>query len=238
MAQFPMPPSQPVLSVRGEAHRLVAPDSVGLHCALAVRGGTRAAALRAAAEVLDHLTGDLARLGAAALSAGTARSPLTWSAQATSTQPEHEADVTGQWRPTGRVLATVSVLLTCRDVALLEPLGARLARHDGLDVSGTSWAVDAENPAWGQVRAEAVQAAVRAARDFATALGGSLLTVDHVADVGLLGGGGAMPGGFRMERMMAVPAGGGGGETPSLDPVPQEVAVTVEARFTATGVTL
>lgn len=233
-----MSESQPVLSVRGEAHRLVAPDAVGLHCGLSARGDSRAAALRSAAGALDRLTGDLGQLGAVPLAASTGRAALTWSAQATSTQSEHEADATGQWRPTGRVLATVTVLLTCRDVGLLEPLGARLARHDGLDVSGTSWAVDADNPAWGEVRADAVQAAVRAARDFASALGGSLSRVDHVADVGLLGtggGGGPHPAAARTAFMSAEVS---AGETPSLDPVPQEVAVAVEARFTATGVTL
>jgi len=230
--------SHPVLSVRGQADRLVAPDVVVLHCALSVRGDTRAAALRSAAEVLDRLTGDLAQLGAVPLSATTGRSALTWSAQATSTQPEHEADASGRWLPTGGVLAIVSVLLTCRDFALLDPLGVRLGRHDGLDVSGTAWAVDADNPAWSQVRAEAVQAAARAARDFAASLGGSVHTVDHVADVGLLGGGGGGGAHPVAAEMAFLSVGASSGETPSLDPVPQEVAVTVEARFTAAGVVL
>lgn len=230
-----MAASRPVLSVRGSASRIVPPDAVALHCALTARGQTRAAALRAAAEVLDRLTGDLAGLGAVRLSAETVRADLTWSAQSTITHEEQEPDTRGRWRPTGQVVASVSLLLSCRDFDRLEVVSARLAAHDGVDVGGTTWSVDADNPAWREVRAEAVGAAVSAAEDLATALGGTVETVDHVADTGLLS---SEETGMRGLRAMAVSSGGGGGETPSLDPVPQEVAVTVEARFTAGGVTL
>jgi uncharacterized protein YggE len=102
------------------------------------------------------------------------------------------------------------------------------------------WNVDWDNPAWPQVRAAAIQAAIRKGHDYAAALGGSLQSVEHIADAGLLGDsgdGGSFRFSGRASRAMAAGA-GGGSDAPSLDPVPQELAATIEARFTATGVAL
>jgi hypothetical protein len=86
-----------LLSVRGEARRVVAPDHAQVDVAIAVSQGSKAEAARAAAEGLDGLTADLAALGAVALEAGTSRGPLTWSAQSMATYAEraHDQD-TGQ----------------------------------------------------------------------------------------------------------------------------------------------
>jgi hypothetical protein len=48
--------------------------------------------------------------------------------------------------------------------------------------------VDWDNPAWPDVRAGAIQAAIAKGHDYAAALGGSLRTVEQIADAGLLGG--------------------------------------------------
>ena len=97
---------------------------------------------------------------------------------------------------------------------------------------------DWDNPAWPGVRAAAVQAAIAKGRDYAAALGVSLRGVEQIADAGLLGGN-TQPG-FTGHRAMARAASRGGEEpdAPSLDPVPQELAAIVEARFTADGVSL
>jgi hypothetical protein len=68
--------------------------------------------------------------------------------------------------------------------------------------------------------------------------GGPMLSVRGEA---LLGGSGDGAIAFRStSARMALPAGGDSGEpdAPSLDPVPQELSATIEARFTATGVSL
>jgi hypothetical protein len=68
-----------------------------------------------------------------------------------------------------------------------------------------------------------------------TELGGTVTRVEHVADAGLLSSGRPVAGGV-------VPLGYAGadrsgahdaGDTPSLDPVPQEIQAVVEARLTA-----
>lgn len=229
-----------LLSVRGEARRMVAPDHAQVDVTISVSRGSKADAARAAAEGLDGLTADLAALGAVALEAGTSRHPLTWSAQSMTTYAEraHDQD-TGQYQPTGQVIAAVAVVVAVRAFELLDALGAVLTDREAVTVQGVTWHVDWDNPAWQLVRADAVQAAIGKGRDYATAVGGTLRTVEHIADAGLLGGD-ASQFAFTRSRVVARAAGRGGQEpdAPSLDPVPQELAAIIEARFTADGVSV
>jgi hypothetical protein len=232
-------PAGLLLSVRGEARRMVPPDCAVVTAGIACLRGSKAEAVRAAAAELDSLTADLAARGGVALDAGTGRRPLTWSAQSATTHAEHAYDdKTGRHQPTGQVTAAVAVVITVRAFGLLDALGAVLAAHEPVSVHHVDWQVDWDNPAWQDVRAAAIQAAIRKARDYATALGGSLRTVEHVADAGLLGGDDA-PRGFAASKMAhAAAAAGGEPDAPSLDPVPQELMAIIEARFTASDVLL
>jgi uncharacterized protein YggE len=231
-----------MLSVRGEARQVVVPDYVILAGAIEFSRESKAEAVRAAASGLDRLTAGLTALGAVALDVETERHPLTWSAQAATTHVERaHKEQTGRYEPTGRVSATVAVVITVRAFDRLVALGAALAAHEALSVNEVSWHVDWDNPGWPQVRAAAIRAAIRKGSDYAAALGGSLHGVEHIADAGLLGGSGDGTIAFRStSARMARPAGGDSGEpdAPSLDPVPQELSATIEARFTATGVSL
>ena len=233
-------PAGLLLSVRGEARRMVPPDCAVVTAGIACLRGSKAEAVGAAAAELDGLTADLAAQGGVALNAGTGRRPLTWSAQSATTHVEHAYDdKTGRHEPTGQVTAVVAVVITVRAFGLLDALGGVLAAHEAVSVHHVHWQVDWDNPAWPDVRAAAIQAAIRKARDYATALGGSLRTVEHVADAGLLGGDAGEPrftGASKMAR--AAAALGGDPDAPSLDPVPQELVAIIEARFTAGGVSL
>src|SRR5215471_9872744 len=218
-----------LLSVRGEARRSVTPDSAVVAAAIECSRGSKPEALRAAAAELDSLTADLAAQGGVALGAGTGRHPLTWSAQSATTYVEHAYDDrTGRHQPTGQVTAAVAVVLTVRAFGLLDPLGAILAAHEAVSMRGVDWRVDWDNAAWQDVRAAAIQAAVRKGSDYATALGGTLRTVEHIADAGLLGGDGAQP--RLASPMVHAAAAGGEPDAPSLDPVPQELVAIIEAR--------
>jgi uncharacterized protein YggE len=233
-------PAGLLLSVRGEARRMVPPDYALVAAMIASSRGSKAEAVRAAAAALVSLTTDLAARGGVPLDAGSGRRPLTWSAQSAATYAEraHDQD-TGQYQPTGQVTATVTVMIAVRAFDLLDELGAVLAVHDAVTVHEVSWHVDWDNPAWPGVRADAVQAAIAKGRDYAAALGGELRGVEHIADAGLLGGDTA-PSGFAGRRAMTRAASMGGEEpdAPSLDPVPQELAAIIEARFSAGGVSL
>ena len=226
-----------ILSVRGEAEVTVAPDSVALASGIVMWRDSKPDALSAAAAALGRFTADLSELGGVPLAVGTKRSTVTWSAFSATTRAEREHDKqTGRSELTGRVLATVGVAVTVRDFALLEALGRVLARHEELNVRNVTWEVDDDNPGWATVRTEAIQAGLRRGRDYAAALGVSLLWVEHVADTGLLGGTGENP---RRVRAAALVATGGGHDandvdTPSLDPVPQQLSAVIEVRLRAT----
>jgi len=140
---------------------------------------------------------------------------------------------------TGQVIATVALRVIIRDLDALDDLGGVLAAHPSLTVHGETWHVDWDNPTWPQVRAAAIGAAIGKARDYAAALGATLQHVEHIADAGLLGGGGDTAS-YHTARGMAFTAAGGGDQpgTPALTPVPQELIATIEARFRTTDVSL
>lgn len=140
--------------------------------------------------------------------------------------------------PTGRIGASVEVDIRVRDLAALQRVSDLLAQHESVHVQYVRWAVDDDNPAWPVVRAAAIEAAIQKGRDYAAALGGTLTRIDHVADIGLLGGDNS-GGGWVEQQAVAVSFGGrrakhaDDGDAPSLDPVPQLLRAAIEARFTA-----
>ena len=87
----------------------------------------------------------------------------------------------------GQVTATVALRVTVRDLDTLDDLGGVLVAHPSLNVHGVTWHVDWDNPAWPQVRAAAIDAAIGKALHYAAALGATLQHVEHIADTGLLG---------------------------------------------------
>ena len=129
-------------------------------------------------------------------------------------------------------------MITVRAFDLLDALGAVLASHETVSVHQVTWHVDWDNPGWHDVRAAAIQGAIGKGRDYAAALGGTLRSVQHIADAGLLGGDNAQPRFMGGAAARAFSKGGGEPDTPSLDPVPQELTAIIEARLTADGVSL
>jgi len=229
----------PLLSVRAEARQLVAPDYAVVDGLIEHTASSKVEAVRSAAGSLDHLTAGLAALGAVPFDEGAGRRPLTWSAYSSATREElyHDQE-TMRMERTGLVIATVTLRVTVRDLDLLDDLAGVLAAQPGLNVHGVTWHVDWDNPAWPQVRAAAIGAAIGKARDYAAALGATVRQVEHIADVGLLGGDTApyQPGLIVASR--AYSAGGDQPGTPALTPVPQELIATIEARFRTTDVSL
>jgi uncharacterized protein len=230
-----------LVSVRGEARRTVHPDSAVIAGTIAATRRSSAEAAAAAASALDSLIADLAELGGVALGVQTLRSSLTWSAHSAATRREHAHDKrTGQSEPTGLVTGTVEVRIEVRDFGLFGRLESHLSTHEAFSVHEVSWHVDWDNPGWHDVRAAAIQAAISKGHDYAAALGGQLITVEHIADPGLIGGGDGQHWVSSSVRSARQLAGGGGdaGSAPSLDPVPQELTALIEARFRAGGISL
>jgi uncharacterized protein YggE len=231
--------STTLLSVRADAHLEVAPDEAALDCTIGALDEDKAAALRVLARRVDAATGALRDLGGVVRGAGDQRRALAWLVRAMRTEPEQRYDPKRrEYLLTGKVSARAALVVVVRDFGLLNRVGAALAGHQHLHVQYVGWLVDHDNPGWQQVRAAAVDAALVKARDYAAALGGALQRIDHVADVGLLGDRGGEFGHApraAADLAMAAPPGSGDEEDgPSLDPVPQELHASIEARFTAT----
>jgi uncharacterized protein len=228
----------PLLSVRAEARRLVAPDYAVVDGLIEHTARSKVEAVRSATGSLDRLTADLAAMGAVPFDEGAGRRPLTWSAYSSATRDElyHDSE-TRRMERSGLVIATVALRVTVRDLDRLDDLSGVLTAQPGLNVHGVTWHVDWDNPAWPQVRAAAISAAIGKARDYAAALGARLQGVEHIADAGLLGSDSAA---HNTVYSRAYAASGGGDQpgTPALTPVPQELTATIEARFRATGVSL
>ncbi|HEY5455199.1 MAG TPA: SIMPL domain-containing protein [Acidothermaceae bacterium] len=227
-----------LLSVRGEAQVTVAPDFVVLFCPIVLTRNSKAQALADSAAALHRLTTDLAALGALALTADTGHAALTWSARSATTWDEIQHDkFTGQSEPTGKVNATVDVQITARALGAMDALGAHLSTHEDVHVRHVSWRVDADNPGWARVRAEAIHTAIGKGRDYAAALGAAVQEVLHVADAGLLdGGAGQVAPGHALSAMFSH--GGAPPDVPSLDPEPQVLSAIIDARLQATAVAM
>lgn len=193
---------------------------------------SKSAAMSEVRAALPRILSELARLGGEVLTAETTRAPLTWSAQSMRTQEEHAHDkVSGIHGPTGRHQSCVSLLITVRDFSLFAGVSAAMTRSDSIEVYSVTWSVDDDNAQWALVRGDAIRAALLKGQDYAVALGGSVVSVDHVADAGLLGGDSHGLG--RMTNYGASLSAGGADDL-SLDSSPQILSATIEARLTAT----
>jgi len=230
---------RPLLSVRAEARQLVAPDYAIVDGLIEHTAQSKVEAVRSATDSLDRLTAGLAALGAVPFDEAAGRRPLTWSAYSSATREElyHDKE-TMRMERTGQVTATVTLRVTVRDLDRLDGLSGVLAAAPGLNVHGTTWHVDWDNPAWPRVRAAAIDAAIGKARDYAAALGATLRHVEHIADAGLLDGDTAPRHTIHGLAFAAARGREGQPGSPVLTPVPQELIATIEARFRTTDVSL
>lgn len=222
-----------LLSVRGDAQRIVTPDQASVTCSVSVLADTKDVARAQVRSTSTELTAALAELGGRPLTVDSEREPLTWSAHSMQIHPEHAHNkVTGEHGPTGRFWASLRLTVAVRDFALLGAVEALLGSIERVELHAVNWSVDQDNVAWGQVRSDAIRAALAKGRDYATALGGSVSAVEHIADAGLLGAQAPMD--FERRGGRAVSLGSGGEpDVSSLDPVPQIVSATIEARLSA-----
>jgi uncharacterized protein YggE len=177
-----------MISVQGEARVTVPPDRVELGGQLSLVRDSKPTALADVARALTAVTDELAALGGVVLTPDTEGSALTWMATSATTSPEQDHSKQNPSALTGRINANVSLSIRVRDFDRLADVSNVLARHETLRVWNVSWSVDRDNPAWAAVRADAIQAAISKGRDYAAALGGTLVRAEHIADAGLLNG--------------------------------------------------
>ena len=221
---------EPLVSVRGEAHLEVDPETARLNVVVRARDKHREDTLRRVDERQRAVLGLVESYGDAVDRVETRSVRLS---------PEFKDD-----RPNERILGYTGVVantVTVVDFARLGDLVARLSELDLVEVNGPWWALRRTSPVYRDARIAAVGEAVRRARDYAEALGSRLTGVVELADVGLLTSGepdGFAPGAPGAVPMAAMSMSARGAAEPvvlDLEPVRQNVHAAVEARFRMTA---
>ncbi|MGY0003311.1 SIMPL domain-containing protein [Micromonospora sp. I033] len=202
----------PVVAVRGEAYREVAPELARFAVTATARDRDRETTLTRLAE----------RTAAVRVLLDAA-------------EPAVERRETGQlrvWPETKRsgerVVAyhgSVTTTVTVADFTALGELMLRLADQEQVEVAGPWWSLRPDSPAYREARHAAIADALARAREYAEALGARVTALLELADTGLA----AAP------PMLAKAGFARAGEAApelELDPQPQPVQAAVEARFT------
>jgi uncharacterized protein YggE len=211
-----MTSAPPHVTVHATAHRDVTPDrfeaTVRVVCRKADAGAAAQGLTAGFAQVEDAIAALPPELDVTARRGGVSQRRVVWA--------ERRAR---EW------IASRSVTLTGRDVeqagAVLGPFAALIDVVDGLELDGPGWHLDRDNPAHGELQAEAVHAALVRARRYAAALGATLGPLLELADPGVSGH-------LREQAYArAAFAGGEGFETMDFTPVPIEVEVGVDASW-------
>jgi uncharacterized protein len=228
-------PPHTVISVRGDAQLEVPPDVATIYAIVRADERSKSAALHTVARRLDSVVAALRELGGVPITAGAERLPLCWLSRSVRSYAEARWDEQQQVEvPTGRIFASVDLRVEVRDFALLDAVGASLAQHEALQIANVDWSADRDNAGWDRVHADAIEATIRKARAYAAALRARLLSLDHLADVGLLSAPDApVRTAHALGGWVAHAGRDDGGSVPSLDPEPQMLAAAVEARFSA-----
>lgn len=217
---------EPLVSVRGEAHLEVDPETARLNVVARARDKHRDDTLRRVDERQRAVLTLVESYGDAVDRVETRGVRIA---------PEFKDD-----RPTERVVgyeAYVANTVVVVDFTRLGDLVARLSELDLVEVNGPWWALRPDSPVHREARVTAVREAVRRARDYAEALGTRLTGVVELADVGLLtsrdreGFAPAAPAGAMPMAAMSLRGGPEPVVVLDLEPVRQNVLAAVEARF-------
>jgi uncharacterized protein len=216
-------PSEPVISVRGEAVLEVDPEIAVIRVMVTARDKDRRRAL-------DLLTDRNHRLTALISGYGDAVEEVR-------SDPVHVApelrDARGREKVAGYA-AAAGLTLTVADLSVLGELVPRLADEDMVTVAGPSWRLRPASPAYRRARLAAARDATRRAREYAEAFGGQLAGLIQAADTGML---------TEAEPRVMLSAARHAANVAMMDdqgeefdffPAKQTVRASVEARFTMT----
>jgi uncharacterized protein YggE len=200
----------PSVSVRGEAHLVVDPEIADLAVTVRVRARDRQTALERCRARQEHVTAVVGQAGDAVESAETT---------AIGVHLEHFHGGSGD---------PVATQHTRLRVGALDAVGAlvvALGRLDDVELSGPSWGLRPDSPAYDRGRLAAVSDAVRRARSYAAAFGAELTALLEVSDPGTAGSG------LRVTGSVAALSFEAGDLTLDVTPMRCDVHGAVEVRF-------
>ncbi|MFJ9828344.1 SIMPL domain-containing protein [Streptomyces sp. NPDC101160] len=210
-------PEAPQVTVRGEGRLEVDPELARIGVAVRARGTDRTT-------VLAALTSRNADAIALVKSYGDAVANLETGALSVTPEPARH----GRGERVRGYQGWVHLSAELTDFTALGELTTRLADLEWTRVDGPWWALSPDSPAHAEARRQAVKEAVRRAREYAEALGSSLVALLELSDTGLAPGMPAPVGGTRMAFAAEAV------ESPApldLEPQRQTVTAEVAARF-------
>lgn len=229
-ASGPLPygtPDEPRVAVRGEASLEFDPEVARITVTVSARGTGRREALesltRRNSEALELLKGYGESVEKLATGTFSVSPELTEKGRRERVRTYH-----------GRVQITATV----GDFTALGEMSTRLADMELTRVDGPWWALREDSPAHREARQQAVREAVTRAREYAAALGGELVALVELADLGAENSAPSpAPPGPRAAAFGGAPA---AGAAPALDlePQRQRVQAQVNARFLMSRPTL
>ncbi|HEY5988566.1 MAG TPA: SIMPL domain-containing protein [Streptosporangiaceae bacterium] len=215
-------PSEPVISVRGEAVLEVEPEVAVVFVTVMARDKDRRRALDLLAERNRQV---------ATLIKGYGDAVEKLESEPVRVHPAFKDDKARE-RVTGYV-ARAGFQVTVSDFAVLGELVPRLADEEMVALGGPSWRLRPDSRVYREARLTAARDATQRAREYAEAFGGRVTGLVEAADTGLLG---TQP---EPRMLMRAAVAGGRAEMapPQFDfePAKQTVHAQVEARFTMTA---
>lgn len=216
-------PTEPVISVRGEAVIEVDPEIALVWVTVTARDRDRRRAVELLAERTKRATAVINGHGAAIEKLDSGQ---------VSVRPEFK-----DGKPRERIagyLAQANLTVTVADFAVLGELVTGLADLELVTLNGPNWQLRPASPARRDARLAAVRDAVQRAREYAEAFGGTITGLTEAADTGLLAPPPpAHPVAFAARARVAPQPYG----PPEFDfePARQTVSAQIEARFTMTA---
>lgn len=209
---------EPMVAVRGEVVREVAPEIARFTVTVAARDRDRQSTL--------------ARLTLRVVSVGAILDEYGRAVERRETGAVHVAP---ERRRTGERVAgyagSVSTTVTVVDFTVLGELMMRVADQDQTTVYGPWWELRPDSQVHREARRAAIADAVSRAEEYADAVGARLLRLLEIADIGV-GGGPQPPRPLTLTAQAA--AVDSGPPALEIDPQVQTVYAQVEARFTMT----
>lgn len=217
-------PSEPLLSVRGEATLEVEPEVARVEVTVMARDKARGRALELLAERSAHVLARIKGYGDAVekLESG-----------AVTVYPEFK-DGKPRERIAGYVARSV-VQVTVGDFGVLGELVPTLANEEMVAVAGPSWLLRPDSPVYRQARLAAAKDATGRAREYAEAFGGTITGLVEAADSGLLTEQSRHPVMLGEARRLTSVSAQAGLVEFDFEPAKQTVRAQIEARFTMTA---
>lgn len=217
-------PSEPVVSVRGEAVLEVEPEIAVVDVTVMARDKAR----RRALDLLAERTGQVS-----ALIKGYGDAVERLESKTVTVYPEFK-----EGRPRERVagyVARAGFGVTVGDFTVLGELVPALADQEMVAVAGPAWLLRPESPVRRQARLRAAADAIQRAQEYAEAFGGRITGLVEAADSGLLTEPARHPVARSIGLAAKAAAGAAGYAEFDFEPAKQTVRAQVEARFTMTA---